>query len=88
MTFNEAYVIATQNSADFRTAVRHIHDAIQRDGSGCCQLFAIGPEPTETFYYGYDGVKLTTGKHRADVSRVLLAYNRVLIINARKEENQ
>lgn len=81
MTFNEAYVIATQNSADFRQAVRHMQNAIRRGEKAGCLIFAFGPVPTETFYYGFDGVDLNTGKHRADVSRVLLAYDRVLIIN-------
>ena len=84
MTFNEAYVLAMQNSEDFRRADRRTKDAIRGGKAEGCLLFAIGPEPTESFYYGFDGVDLNTGKHRADVSRVLLAYDRVLIINPKE----
>ena len=78
MTFKQAYKYAYEHSAIFRKHDERVKHAKRTGESTPVLIFSV--EPGETFYYGFDGVDVQTGKHAPKRSVYLINRDEVLII--------
>ena len=78
MTFKAAYDYAMCNSEIFRAHDARVKEAQKNGIPSACLIFSV--EPNQTFYYGFDGVNIQSGKHRTVRSLYLLNREEVLII--------
>ena len=69
MTTKKALTIACKNSA----FLKHYNNVLNNVKTGCA-LFQINDE---TFYCGFDGTEIMTGKHSAKRSLYLIQHNLV-----------
>lgn len=81
MNAKEAFVLACRDP-EFLHYAKNVLDCIPLGLQSNCMIYAIGHE---TFYFGFDGVDLQSGKHSAVRSKELLARNAALVIAAGKE---
>lgn len=78
MTFKQAYKYAYEHSASFRKHDERVKRAQQTGEPTSTLIFSV--EPGETFYYGFDGFDVQTGKHTPKRSVYLFNRDQVLII--------
>lgn len=76
MTFKEALIIARDNEI-FRKHFDEVMTAKFHKIPTACMVFAVDGE---CFYFGFDGVDLSKGKHTEKRSRQLIDRNEALII--------
>lgn len=76
MKTKTAVALAMKNP-EFAAHAVCVSAAIDQGEASSCMFYAIGDE---TFYYGFDGVDMQSGKHSASTSRKLLDQGRALII--------
>ena len=76
MKTKTAIALAMKNP-EFAAHAIQVANAIEQSKASSCMYYAIGGE---TFYYGFDGVDMQSGKHSASTARKLLAEERALII--------
>ena len=78
MTFKQAYAYAMEHSAIFRKHDSVVKQAQANGTPSACLIFTVAPN--ETFYYGFDGVDLQTGKHTRRRAETILNRKEALII--------
>ena len=78
MTFNQAYVYAMANSAEFRKHDVNVKKAEKEGTTSSCLIFSV--EPGETFYYGFDGVDMQKGRHTRKRAATLLDQEDMVLI--------
>lgn len=76
MNFKMAHHIA-MNNTEYLNHVCNVARCVNANIQSPCLLFSIG---NESFYYGFDGVKLQMGKHSEKRSDYLIRTNQTLKI--------
>lgn len=78
MKFAQAYEIAMQKSAEFRRHDARVKEAMKNGTDSGCLVFSVGAG--ESFYYGFDGVDLHSGRHTRKRAVALMNREEVLLI--------
>lgn len=77
MKAREAIELARAKSAVAQKHFDRVQDAMANGQYTGCYIFAIG---SETFYYGFDGIKLHCGKHTQKRSAYLIEHGMAEVI--------
>ena len=78
MKFAQAYEIAMQKSAEFRKHDARVKEAVKNGTGSACLAFSVSAG--ESFYYGFDGVDLHSGRYPRKRAAELMNRGSVLLI--------